>query len=127
MEHPCVIFALKRERRAFHRHFPILQKVPGPCWASLCGSCQPVLALQTGVGAERMQTALDWLFNSHRPSLVLSAGYAGALHEDVKVGDTILVSHVVDASGTSWSVPWPNNGQERCRLLTMSHFIATPE
>ena len=128
LDHVCVIFALKRERRAFHRHFPIRQRFTGgPCWSALCGPAQPVLVIETGVGAGRMQSALDWLFASHRPSLVISAGYAGALHDDLHVGDTMLASHVIDASGGSWSVPWPSETAQRCRLLTMPHFIATPE
>lgn len=125
LEHACILFALKRERRAFHRHFPIKQKLLSPCWAALCGA-RPVLALQTGVGTTAMQSALDWLFDNHRPKLILSAGYAGALHDDLKVGDTMLVSRVLDSGGEEWPVPWPGESYD-CPLLTMPHFIATPE
>lgn len=149
IDHPCVIFALKRERRAFHRHFPIAKHFSdAPCWAALCGSRSQVLALETGVGAQRMQSALDWLFTSHGfkrgqdllnsevlspfepPRLVLSVGYAGALHDDLQVGDTVLATEVLDGEGNRWSVPWQGHSSSdyrRGRLLTMPYFVATPD
>lgn len=128
MGNVCVIFALKRERRAFHDHFPITHQLTNtPCWAALCGP-QNFLVLQTGVGAERMQTAMDWLFNNtDPPRLIVSAGYAGALHDELRVGDTFLASDVVDHDASAWPVPWPaDTSYRRGRLVTARHFVPTP-
>src|SRR5438034_11802836 len=80
---PCVLFALRREARAFYREFRPQQTFPGaPCRARFCGPpWLTVLVLETGLGAGRVEQALAWLLGNpvlesvpYSPKLVLSAG-----------------------------------------------------
>src|SRR5262249_52014833 len=137
---PCHLFALGRESAAFRREFRPTQRFPGaPCWARFCGPpWLSVLVLETGVGAARAERALNWLFNMpqlgivpYRPRLVLWAGFAGALHEDFRVGDIILAPELVDADGQTWRAPWPEHPLEgewrpplhRGRILSVAKII----
>src|SRR5207245_1889826 len=113
---PCILFPLRREARPFLREFHPRQRFPGAsCWARFCGPAWlTVLVLETGIGADRTATALDWLLSQpvlgnvpYRPKLILSAGFAGALQENRKVGDVILASEVADSEGKVWPVNWP--------------------
>jgi adenosylhomocysteine nucleosidase len=143
IDDPCVIFALARERQAFHREFAAQQRFPGsPCWARFCGPAWlSVLVLETGVGAQRISTVLSWLLQRPRlaeipyqPKVILSAGYAGALQDGLAVGDLVLATEVVDASGKSWSTTWPGElppgswhpPLRRGRLLTVANMVADP-
>jgi adenosylhomocysteine nucleosidase len=143
IDDPCVIFALARERRAFHREFAIQQRFPGaPCWARFCGPAWlSILVLETGVGAARTQPALDWLLQKPRlgdvpyqPKMILSAGYAGALQDGLAVGELVLATEVVDISGGCWLATWPGDlppgpwkpPLRRGRLLTIPHMVADP-
>src|SRR5436305_667106 len=112
---PCVVFALRRESAPFLRLFPVQQRFPGaPCRARFCGpSWLTVLVMETGVGTEPTERALDWLLGApvldnvpYRPKVVLSAGFCGALKPDYAVGDIVL-AYAVTAGDKSWHVPWP--------------------
>ena len=98
--------------------------------------------METGVGAARTERALKWLFGKpqlgvvpYRPLLVISAGFAGSLHAERRVGDIILANEVVDADRRSWRTTWPEKLPEgdwqpplhRGRLLTIGQIVATPE
>jgi nucleoside phosphorylase len=97
--------------------------------------------METGVGAARTERALKWLFDKpqlgvvqYRPQLVISAGFAGSLHTDRRVGDIILANEIVDADSRSWQTTWPEHLVEgewqpplhRGRLLTVGQIVATP-
>lgn len=141
---PCILFALRRECRAFLDEFRPQQRFHGaPCWARFCGpSWLPVLVLETGIGPARTEQALEWLLNQpvlenvpYRPKLVLSAGFAGALQEGHEVGDIILATEVTDLEGNRWPVTWPGElpaGDwrpllHRGRLLSMPRLVGNPE
>src|SRR6516162_9664899 len=100
---PCILFALRREANPFLREFRPQLRFPGaPCWARFCGPAWlTVLVLETGVGTGRARAALDWLLARpalanvvYRPRLVLSAGFCGALDEQLRVGDVLLATEV---------------------------------
>jgi nucleoside phosphorylase len=141
---PCVLFALRREARPFLREFRPHQRFPGaPCWARFCGySWLTVLVLQTGVGRAAMESALGWVLSRplldnvpYRPKLVLSAGFAGSVQENYRVGDIILASEVIDVEGKPRPATWPGQlpaGEwrpplHRGRLFTASGLIGTPD
>ncbi len=144
IDDPCLVFALNRESKSFRREFPPQQGFPGaPCWARFCGPAWlSVLVLHSGVGAERMQKVMDWLSRKpelgkvpYQPKVILSAGFAGALQEDFKVGDVILATEVVDSKGQNWPTTWPGvlppgpwqPPLHRGRLLTTSKLVGKPE
>jgi hypothetical protein len=141
---PCVLFALGREARSFLREFHPQQRFWGaPCWARFCGPAWlSVLVLQTGIGQVQAETALRWLFDQpvlgsvpYRPKLVLSAGFSGALQEELQVGDVILATEVMNLEGQCWPTTWPGvlppgdwrPPLHRGRLLSVPALIASPE
>jgi adenosylhomocysteine nucleosidase len=141
---PCVLFALGRESRAFRREFRPTQRFPGaPCWARFCGPAWlSILVLETGVGAARVERVLDWLFKApqlgivpYRPKVALSAGFAGALDEERRVGDIVLATEVVDPEGNRWPTTWPEElpaGEwqpplHRGRLLSTVQMVCTAQ
>jgi nucleoside phosphorylase len=141
---PCVVFALRREARAFCRAFRPQQRFAGaPCWARFCGpEWLSVLVLETGVGPQRTEAALNWLLSNPRlgkvpcqPRVVIAAGFAGALREGLTVGDVVLAGEIVDDAGQSWAVPWPGElppGEwrpplARGRIYSSAELIATPQ
>jgi adenosylhomocysteine nucleosidase len=141
---PCVVFALSRESAAFRREFRPHQRFPGsPCRARFCGPpWLTVLVLETGVGSAPTDKALEWMFEQpklgdvpYRPRVVLSAGFAGALQPQYKVGDLVLATEVVDAEGNAWPTTWPGElppGEwqpplHRARLLTVDNIVAGVE
>jgi adenosylhomocysteine nucleosidase len=101
-----------------------------------------VLALETGIGAKRTEQALTWLLSRpllgnlpYRPKLVLSAGFSGALHESLAVGDVVLAGDVVDEQGNRWPATWPGelpSGEwrpalHRGRVVTAAHPVGRPD
>src|SRR5690242_2970261 len=117
-DEPCVIFALRRESAPFLQEFRPQQRFPGcPCWAWFCGpEWLSVLVLETGVGTARAEQAMQWLGSTPklgdvpcRPKVVLSAGFAGGLAEELRVGDIVLATEVIDPDGTAWPTTWPES------------------
>lgn len=141
---PCLLFALPRESAPFRREFRPHQRFAGaPVRARFCGPAWlTVLVLETGMGQERTEAALDWLLGEpvlenvpYRPSLILSAGFAGALEEKFQIGDVLLATEVVDAAGNRWPTTWPGElppGEwrpplHRGRLLTTAGMVGNPD
>jgi adenosylhomocysteine nucleosidase len=141
---PCILFALEREAHAFLQEFRPQQRFPGaPCWARFCGpEWLTVLVLETGVGTEKTRKALEWVLSRpklgnlpYEPKVILSAGFAGALTDDLQVGDLVLATEVIDGEGHFCPVTWPGAlppgdwkpPLRRGRLLTTSLFVSQPE
>lgn len=55
-----------------------------------------VTILHTGVGAKACNARLEMLLHKTRPGLVISSGFAGAVSEDLHVGDLILAQNFSD-------------------------------
>jgi adenosylhomocysteine nucleosidase len=137
-EAPCVLFALARESGPFRREFRPGQRFPGaPCPARFCGPPGgAVLVVETGMGLENAEHAAGWLLSRpqlgnacYRPSVVLFAGFAGALQEGYRVGDVLLATEVVDTEGGRWAATWPESAEaapRRGRLLTVARLVAEP-
>ena len=141
---PCILFALRRESAPFRREFRPHQAFPAsPCWARFCGPpWLTVLVVETGVGQAHVARVLDWLLAkpkfdqvTYQPSMILFAGFAGALTDSLHVGDIVLADEVLDAHGKRWPTTWPTPFPEghwtpplhRGRLLTVDRMIAMPE
>jgi adenosylhomocysteine nucleosidase len=95
-----------------------------------------VLVVETGVGAAAMEKAMSWLLagppldgGAFRPSLVLSAGFSGAVVPGLSVGDLILAEDLAGVDGVSWPATWPKGSTSfrRGRLLTASSLVSRPE
>ena len=135
---PCVVFALNQEAMFFRRTRPHRRAFPGaPVPAAFHGDeSRTILLLETGVGTTAMEKALSWLLSGprldgvpFRPSLVLSAGFSGAIVPGLTVGDLILASEVCDADGVCRPTTWPlgESSNRRGRILTVPNLIGSPE
>lgn len=140
---PCILFALRRERHPFHKEFPPNQRFPGaPCWARFCGPAWlSVLVLETGMGPKCVRPAVEWLLAQptldqlpYVPKMLLFAGYAGALSDDLHVGDLVLATEIVTADGQRWPTTWPGElppGRwrpplRRGAVASVAHMISQP-
>lgn len=143
----CVVFALRREWKPFSRFFSqrhCLRQSPHPLWLLVAESLR-LLVLETGVGPARASQALDEVLcaaATSRPGeklpLIVSAGFAGALTDELRVGDVLLIQEGVDDQGRVWHATWPalqaaGHGSSESvawrtgRLLTLPRLLATPE
>jgi adenosylhomocysteine nucleosidase len=116
IDDPCILFALDRERGPFCREFRPNQAFAGaPCWARFCGPAWlSVLVVVTGVGPANVSRALDWLLATpkfgavpYEPSLLIFAGFAGALVDTLHIGDIVLADEIIDRHGNRWRPTWP--------------------
>jgi adenosylhomocysteine nucleosidase len=62
---------------------------------------EAMVAVCGGVGAEAARRASEAAINLYHPSMVISAGFAGALDPTMQVGDTLTPRHVIDAGDAS--------------------------
>src|SRR5262245_29892706 len=135
---PCVLFALERERLFLHQIYRIEQKIAAaPCPALLCRhEAKKILVVETGVGIEHARHAVNWVLNrpgragiAFEPTILIFAGFAGALQPSIYVGDIIRAREVLDLAGRVWpasalvpALPSAHAG----RILTSSRFIGDP-
>ena len=108
-----VLFALEREAVPFRRAARGLDKIRTHI---------------TGVGCKRARAALEQILSvSPSPSLVISAGFCGALQPSLKVGEIVVASEIVDQAGHVWPVGGIRQqiNQPPNRFLTVNHLIAT--
>ncbi|HEV3079652.1 MAG TPA: hypothetical protein VGY66_07725 [Gemmataceae bacterium] len=141
---PCILFALRRESQPFLREFHPQQRFPGaPCWARFCGPAWlTVLVLETGIGQARTEAALNWLLSKpvlgnvpYQPRVILSAGFAGALQDGVKIGDVVLATEIGDLNGKRWPVTWPGElpagewrpSLQRGRIVTSGKLVGNAD
>src|SRR5437868_13958370 len=57
-----------------------------------------VVIVHTGVGAKYCNERLELLIHQARPRLIISAGFAGAVTEELHAGDLIMAENFSDAS-----------------------------
>lgn len=125
---PCILFALHREAGPFlQSNRPHLRFPGAPCWAGFCGPA-PHTVVVTGVGPTKLEAALGWAFSNpllgnYRPRLVLSAGFSGALVENLQIGDIILATEVMDEAGNCW----PASTDRRPGGAQLGRILATPK
>ena len=142
IDDPCILFALERERGPFCREFRPNQAFDGaPCWARFCGPAWlSVLVIETGMGEVNVARALDWLLAGpkfggvpYEPSLLIFAGFAGALAETLHIGDIVLADEIADEAGNRWRTTWPAQPLQddwtpplhRGRLVSVGHLIGS--
>jgi adenosylhomocysteine nucleosidase len=99
--------------------------------------------VEAGVGAKAAQRALDWLLSkpeldqvAYTPTLLLFAGFAGSLTNDLHVGDMVLATEIIDLDGNRWPTTWqpaqslPGMRQvplRRGTILSSAHLIGDPQ
>jgi len=91
----AIIAALEREVRPLVRRWPRRQLVSGEATFPVFASNR-VLVVCSGIGARLARQAAVAVFDSERPRIIISAGLAGALDSQLKVGQILHPATVVD-------------------------------
>ncbi|MBW3599869.1 MAG: hypothetical protein KY475_21680 [Planctomycetes bacterium] len=94
-----------------------------------------VLVVESGVGAEAAAQAAERVIRRHQPAWIVSAGFAGALQENVRRGHIVMPEVIADAAGEEWSVGLTMDAESAAasrrlhlgRLLSVDHVVRTPE
>jgi nucleoside phosphorylase len=127
---PWLLVAVPREHRDFRRRVRFEQTLrdrPTSIWRCRLGSSEFILG-ETGVGGLMVGQTLDWLAERELPRFVFLAGFAGALADDLSVGDGVQAVAVVDPSGVRWDATLPPNSSFRTgTLLTSDRLLTTPD
>lgn len=63
-----------------------------------------VAVVLTGMGRARAQRGAETLVDGHRPRLLISAGYAGALDPELKRGEIVVPRELVNIEGRRFAV-----------------------
>jgi adenosylhomocysteine nucleosidase len=88
------------------------------------------VVVETGVGGQDAAAAVSNVIDFHEPQWVISAGFAGALVEDVRRGHMLMASEVVKAEAAPLSIgltinPAGTPGLHVGRLVTVDKLIRT--
>jgi adenosylhomocysteine nucleosidase len=104
--HTAIITACAHEAALVRRQLHVQQQTTsstGPMWHGVLHQ-QEVVLLQCGIGPERAAQAVLWL-GQHCPLTgILSVGFAGGLHAELRPGDALLVTHILaqdEVTGTT--------------------------
>jgi adenosylhomocysteine nucleosidase len=89
-----ITFALPSESSALVRRLQAVQRHDNLLSGKI--DHRDVTILHTGVGAKACNARLEVLLHKTRPSLVISSGFAGAVSEQLRVGDLILARNFSD-------------------------------
>jgi adenosylhomocysteine nucleosidase len=91
-----------------------------------------VVIVESGVGAEAAAQATAALIEGHKPRWLISAGFAGGLHESLAQGDILLADAIADAAGRQLAIDFQLDREAIAaqrhlhvgRLLTMDRIVA---
>lgn len=89
-----------------------------------------IVLVEAGTGPERARRATQALIDAHTPKWILSAGFSGALHPDLKLGDVVVANSIVDAAGDELQVdakmtPDPERGWHVGRIVMTDQIVRT--
>jgi adenosylhomocysteine nucleosidase len=93
-----------------------------------------LVVVESGAGSQLAARATDALIAGHAPRWVISAGFAGGLHESLAQGDILVPDQIVDASGRQLEIDFKLDREATAaqrhlhvgRLLTAERVICDP-
>ena len=92
-----------------------------------------IALIRTGMGQTAARRGTEHLLAGHRPRLVISAGFSGGLHPDVRRGDLVLADRVGLSSGERLLVDlrFEQNNSARPRvhvgsIVTVDQLVCLP-
>jgi adenosylhomocysteine nucleosidase len=96
----AIVAALEREVRSLVRNWKVVtQQYEGHTFRFY--ESQVAVVVCGGIGAEAARRASEAVVKLYRPEVLISAGFAGALDPQLKVGQIFLASRVIDAKDGS--------------------------
>ncbi len=131
-----VVFALPQEMGCFEDRLTDSVRGSGNKLTVLRGMLQghSVVAVQSGVGQEAAAHATEALIRGHHPPLVISAGFCGGLHPQLKRNHVLLANEVLDLDGGTQAIGLKITGEAAelatlhvGKLLTVKGIVRTAE
>jgi adenosylhomocysteine nucleosidase len=122
----AIIVALEREVRPLIKGWPVSEREHSGRRFRFFEQAKTVVVCG-GIGASAARRATEAVIQLYQPALVVSAGFAGALRSDLKVGSVLTPRTVVDAgdacrtdrgrgSGTLVSLQAVANAEQKARI-----------
>jgi adenosylhomocysteine nucleosidase len=89
-----------------------------------------IVTVEAGAGHERARRATQSLIDAHTPTWILSAGFSGALHPDLQLGDIVLANAIVSPEGEELLVDArmtaaPDRGWHVGKIATADEIVRT--
>ena len=130
-----VVFALSIESGCLEDLLQGAATTRGHGFRVRCGELdgRQVAIVQSGPGRERAARATHALIDGHRPGVVISAGFAGALEATLRRGDIVAADCFVDEAGRELTADRAllsaaeRRGARVGRLLTVDRVIRSSE
>ena len=85
-----------------------------------------VVVAQKAIGFAKARSAAQALVDAHTPDWILSAGFSGALQDDLQVGDVVLADSIVDRHGHELKVDLKMASDEQRRMF-VGRFVTADE
>ena len=128
-----VVAALAIEVAPLLARLENVRKYSGPKFAVVEGEFagKVVAVVLAGAGRVQAQRGAEILLDGHRPRWIVSAGFAGGLDPELRRGDLVLASEVVNRAGRRYAIdlglpPGAAAGGLRSgRLLTVDEIVRT--
>lgn len=76
-----------------------------------------VAAIIAGPGRTAARRATEHLLGGHRPTWIVSAGFAGALNPDLKRNDVVIPHEIIDPEGAQFDVDLSLGEESNVRIL----------
>ncbi len=89
-----------------------------------------VAVVEAGMGFVRARNATTALIDAHTPDWILSCGFSGALHPEMRIGEIVMANSIVDQHGqelkqTLNAESNPTGGLYVGRILTADQMVRT--
>jgi len=135
--HAGIVFALGIESGGLEVRLGELVTVRGHGFSVRCGLLKGrrVALAVSGAGRRNAERATQALIDGHRPELVISAGFAGGLADELSRGDILMADRLSDTSGGRLAIDLKVDaasladlpGVHVGRLLTADRVIRRPQ
>lgn len=100
----AIVFALREEIKPLLKESMTLSqiRIKSTILSKSVFRGTPVIFCQTGIGMNHAHEGVERLIETCHPSLILSAGYAGATESTLRTGDLLLTSEIRSEAGDSF-------------------------
>ena len=132
--HVGLVFALPIESGGLIDRLSGVIRIDGHGFAAREGGLdgRRLVIVESGAGRAAAARATTALVAGHRPQWIISAGFAGGLHDSLAQGDLLMADRIVDQTGRVLDIDLKIDRQAQRhlhvgRLLTMDRVVDTAE